>query len=616
MKELVCPICNENNKKIIDRNTGKCLSCKQKLNNLKSDYLLNTEDKDAYEEYLKFKDKYEKEFIKVKSKVYWCDKCKTPTISKECSICGCESKYISSDCRPVFLEEKLLISILFNDFSILERPVWYLSNNKYLIDGVKNKNNRNDFIEKNPELIIEKIEKNKYRINDNIKEKFQQQIEKFVLANKNYLNEIKTYANEDIKQISEKYEDEEIFISISGGKDSTVVSDLVLKALSGRNIMRIFGDTTLENKYTYEYIKRQMKENTKKSDIYVAKNRKDDFYELSSYEQIGPPSRVLSWCCTFFKTSPISDKLDTLFKGKNKVLSFHGIRRVESISRSKYSMSTEKSKLSKQFVFAPIIDWLDFDVWLYILSENIDFNYSYKLGYSRVGCWCCPNNNRWSEFLSSIYFNDIHKKWVNQLLDFAVKTNKYEPEKYVKDGSWKARQGGNGLEKSDNIFVNFSPCVNDEKSFTYELKRPITEDLYELFKPFGYINYEMGNKRKGEVYVLNKNKIPVLRLQGRTGNRLLKISILNLNLGGISSKIKNIADAKKKIECQLVKYQLCTGCNGCKTVCKYGAISINYDESENIKYHINDEKCVRCGKCIDYYDNGCYMKKVLRVKEK
>jgi phosphoadenosine phosphosulfate reductase len=615
MKELVCPICSEKNKKIIDRNSGKCLFCKEKLNDLKEKHLSNTDDKNAYDEYIKFKDKYEKEFVKVKSKIYWCDKCKTPTINKKCNICGSVSKYISSDCRPVFLEEKLLISILFEDFSILNKSAWYLSNYKYLIDGKKYKINRNDFLDKDPKIIIKELEKNKNRINGKIEERFQKQIDKFILANKNYLNEIKTYANEDIKKISENYHDDEIFISISGGKDSTVVSDLVLKALAGRNIIRIFGDTTLENEYTYDYIKRQMKDNTYNSDIYVAKNRKDDFYKLSSYDQIGPPSRVLSWCCTFFKTSPISDKLDTLFKGKDKILSFHGIRRVESVSRSKYSMSTENSKLSKQFVFAPIIDWLDFDVWLYILSEKIDFNYSYKLGYGRVGCWCCPNNNRWSEFLSSIYFNDINEKWLNQLLDFAIKTEKYEPEKYVKEGSWKARQGGNGLEKSDNIFVNFSPCVDDEKSFTYELKKPITKDLYELFKPFGYINYEMGNKRKGEVYVLNKDKIPVLRLQGRIGNKLLKVSILNLDLGGISRKIKNIVDAKKKIECQLVKYQLCTGCNGCKTTCKYDAISINYDKDGNIKYEIDSEKCVRCGKCIDYYDNGCYMKKVLRVKE-
>ena len=28
------------------------------------------------------------------------------------------------------------------------------------------------------------------------------------------------------------------------------------------------------------------------------------------------------------------------------------------------------------------------------LAESVDFNGAYRLGYDRVGCWCCPNNNQ------------------------------------------------------------------------------------------------------------------------------------------------------------------------------------------------------------------------------
>lgn len=90
-------------------------------------------------------------------------------------------------------------------------------------------------------------------------------------------------------------------------------------------------------------------------------------------------------------------------------MSFQGIRHSESVSRSKYERESESPKISKQTVASPIIDWIDYDVWLYILTTGIDFNEAYRLGWTRVGCWCCPNNgaglNFWQKFIcmTSIY---------------------------------------------------------------------------------------------------------------------------------------------------------------------------------------------------------------------
>ncbi|MGL6119086.1 MAG: phosphoadenosine phosphosulfate reductase family protein, partial [Fusobacteriaceae bacterium] len=50
-----------------------------------------------------------------------------------------------------------------------------------------------------------------------------------------------------------------------------------------------------------------------------------------------------------------------------------------------------------------VIDWLDLDIWLYLISENISFNHSYRQGFPRVGCWMCPNNSDISQFLAKIY---------------------------------------------------------------------------------------------------------------------------------------------------------------------------------------------------------------------
>ena len=195
-------------------------------------------------------------------------------------------------------------------------------------------------------------------------------------------------------------------------------------------------------------------------------------------------------------------------------------------------------------------------------------------------------------------------------MSFAQRIGKPDPEVYVDEGGWKARQGGNGLEAAQKSIVSFEPCATDENAFNYILQRPITEELYELFKPFGYINKELGNKRLGEVFVLSKTGKVVLVLQGRIGSTKLKVTIKNIHIAGA----KTLATAEGKIQCQLTKYQMCLGCKACESVCKHDAITVKDDGSGNIKYEIDDNRCVRCTECVGHFDAGCYMRKVLGIK--
>ena len=343
----------------------------------------------------------------------------------------------------------------------------------------------------------------------------------------------------------------------------------------------------------------------------TAKNKEKKFYDLC--ETLGPPSRVMRWCCTIFKTGAITRKITSTFKDKKKIITFHGIRRSESNSRNKYDRESSSSKIIKQKVMSPVIDWYDFDIWLYILTSHIDFNDAYRLGYARVGCWCCPNNSNWAQFLSSIYMPNQYEEWRKFLIKIAKKIGKPDAEVYIDKGSWKARQGGNGVKFSENAFIAFKPCATEDNSFNYELKKKISKDIYELFKPFGKISKKMGNERLGEVFVLDNQNNPILRLQGRIGSNILKVSILRLPL----LNTKNIKDAKSKVECQITKYQMCIGCLACESACKYNAIAIKKsNDSINgvLSYTIDDIKCVRCGECINHFDGGCYMRKVLATK--
>lgn len=551
-----------------------------------------------------------------KSEIYYCKNCNIPLFDNVCSICNETAKYIGTDIRPVFPEERLLLEIIEGEpFKYVNQSIWNTAGNNYFINGEKIKltiKNVVDNIDANVvrKTILENKDKNKEYEENFYNQKY---IIDFIKANNIRLNSIVTEAHEYIKNVSKKYEFDSMFVSFSGGKDSTVTSDLVLNALGTEKIIHIYGDTTLEYPETANYLN-EFKKVHPTTPLLVAKNKEQDFNELCKV--IGPPSRVMRWCCTIFKTGAITRKIDSTFKNKIKILTFQGLRRNESLVRSKYDRESGGAKITKQQTVAPIIDWLDFDVWLYILSKKIPFNNAYKKGFARVGCWCCPNNSYWSEYLSNIYMEEEYNKFHNILLNFAEQIGKPDPKEYISSGGWKARQGGNGLNYSSNAVLSFKPCVLEENAYNFELNKKIDETLYELFKPFGILDFNIGNKRLGEVYVLDKRtKEPILKLSGKIGQNILKVSVLKVTKIFNNPKIMEML-----IKNQITKFQTCIGCMACESVCKFNAINIKHIDKQNgekfnISYKIDENKCVGCLECVKHFSGGCYMKKVLRTKQ-
>lgn len=551
-----------------------------------------------------------------KSEIYYCNNCNTPIFDKRCSICNKEGVYIGTDIRPVFPEERLLIEVIEGEpFKYADKSIWNTSGNNYFINGKKQRFVIKNVIEKKDaneirKKIIANKEKNKI-YEDNFFN--QEYIKKFIKANKIRYNSIVTEAHDYIKKISKQYSADTMFVSFSGGKDSTVTSDLVINALNDDKIIHIYGDTTLEYPETKKYLD-EFKKIHPTTPLLVAKNKEQDFNELCKV--IGPPSRVMRWCCTIFKTGAITRKIDSTFKNKLKILTFQGLRRNESLARSKYERESVGAKITKQQTVAPIIDWLDFDVWLYILTRKIPFNNAYRKGFSRVGCWCCPNNSAWSEYLSNVYMKEQYDNFHDILLNFATQIGKLDPKEYISSGGWKARQGGNGLKYSSNAVLSFKPCVLEENAYNFELNRPIDDNLYELFKPFGIVDFNIGNKRLGEVYILDKKtKEPILKLRGKIGQNLLKVSLLKT-----TKVFNNSKNTEMLIKNQITKFQTCIGCMACESVCKFNAITIKHLEKQNgekfnIAYKIDENKCASCLECIKHFSGGCYMKKVLRTKQ-
>ncbi len=548
------------------------------------------------------------------SENYWCEHCKTVSYYPVCQRCNEKLDKLFSDGRIVFPQEKLLLEVMIEEqqkkeISLEKMSVWNGTGNIYYANGRR----LSISIGELSKLDVSKVRQAYYekcRKKLEIYEKhFESEVQMFVEVNQARFQQMDKDALDYIKTVGEKFEKKDMIISFSGGKDSTVVADLVHRALGDGNekFLHIFGDTTLEFPSTYEYVKRYKEQH--QDPIVSSKNKEKDFFELC--KEIGPPSRVMRWCCTIFKTGAITRKLEKTSKSKSHVVTFYGIRRSESASRSKYEKESESPKIAKQTVISPIIDWNDFDVWLYLLTRKIDFNEAYRLGYARVGCFCCPNNSQWSEFLTKIHMPDLYEKFHGILVQFATQIGKPDPEEYVDSGNWKARQGGNGVAMAQKSVISFKPCAVEENAFNYQLQKPITKDFYELFKPFGTLDFTLGNQRLGEVFVLDRNKQPLLKLTGKIGKTDLKVTIYNVKLAGARS----LKGAEEKVKCQITKYQMCMGCLACEGVCKFDAITVKEVQGE-ILYQINEKKCVHCGHCVGHFIAGCYMRKVLAIPRK
>ena len=542
--------------------------------------------------------------------IYWCSHCAVPLIhfstaveKGTCPCCGNKTHYLVSDLRPVFPEERLLLAVLLEKAPTyyMDRSVWAV-NSRYYIDGRSIAIPAKIFAEADTDSIAKKMDELVNQVDYTC---FDKNMAQFIHANKYRLTYLREESFSFVHKAAEKYEMENIVISFSGGKDSTVTADVVTKALSNPSIVHIFGNTTLEFPSTIEYAGRY-REAHPLAIFQIAQNDEQVFYDVC--EDIGPPARMMRWCCSMFKTGPITRVINSTYRNQ-QILTFYGIRKSESASRSKYNRIESDAgavKIQQQTVASPIFFWKDIDTWLYIIGEGLDFNSAYRLGYDRVGCWCCPNNNQRAQFLSRIYMPDASKKWREFLVEFAKKIGKPDPEVYVDSGKWKARQGGNGLASAGDVKIHFANCTTEDHAKIYRLVRPFDDELVGMFVPFGRIAPELGKKLLRETILLEaRTNVPILSIQpfNQDGyDYAVKVRTMN---------VADHNDLQRMVGYQIRKFNACRKCLKCESICRQGAISIIGDN-----YYIDPEKCVHCKMCVTakYLDGGCMMDKYLRTK--
>lgn len=560
--------------------------------------------------------------------IHWCDKCQVIfkidhqfDVSKNppCHHPN-DYRYLTTDVRPVFSRERRILQF-YGHGPLLTNQVWRSSKSpSYFVDGESVRLPYSDGLQNDLAAIGDYIADSDHydAADERLLEDYRTILE---ISSRAYLNAIEDEAFRFTKQCVKRFPKRELLVSFSGGKDSTVVSDLVRRALSRSDIMHMFGDTTLEDPNTYAYID-EFREQNPLVPFWMAK-AEHNFHEL--VEEIGPPSRVMRWCCTIFKTGPINSLLQTF--ADQKILTFYGIRRDESVKRSRYHRVdwndpdrvgtvvkvdqddelngvTVGAKLGQQVTASPIINWSEFDVWLYMLLHRLPFNRSYLLGYTRVGCWLCPLNSNWSEFLGKIFFPEDAARWRNQLIEFARRIGKPDPEEYVDDRAWVKRFGGAGLPNSFSG-IEAKPCGDMDNTIQIEVERPVDVKLEEFLKPLGKINRDRSRVALGEIYLEGRKgqKWDAIIVQAPENSTTIRFTVLNPK-----DLMKNIVAYLKY---QSTKFQTCIQCTACSSVCPTGAITIKPDQHI---YEINQDVCTGCMECVTHFGStGCLVAKSISV---
>lgn len=258
-----------------------------------------------------------------------------------------------------------------------------------------------------------------------------------------------------IKSIYEKANGK-IYLSFSGGKDSTVLAHLYIMAIRKYDLKQIdfvFVNTGLELVETINFVK-WFQLNVYENVIHIFPTNKDEsrllpqevfknygkpaiskenddrlktFHNqvikngLSVNESIEKSSRIKQlfglhekwphkklakknkWAIDYvLNGNVISDKCCLKLKKEpfhkyskktGNTSKLLGVRQDESMLRKRNYSSCFIKDSKNNYIGTPIYDWTDENIDQYILEQNIKLSDAYlKLGFSRTGCFCCPYN--------------------------------------------------------------------------------------------------------------------------------------------------------------------------------------------------------------------------------
>ncbi|PNW37488.1 UNVERIFIED_CONTAM: sulfurtransferase DndC [Euhalothece sp. KZN 001] len=277
---------------------------------------------------------------------------------------------------------------------------------------------------------------------------------------------------EDIEKLNEEIQKlyllDEIpwVIGYSGGKDSTVVLQLVWNAIAAlpvekrhKTIYVITTDTLVENPIVSAWVRkslRQLEATAQAKDIPIKPNllhpsTQETFWACLIGKGYPAPRQGFRWCTDRMKIQPVNDFIREIVRENGETIVVLGSRKAESITRGrtlrKHQVGRVRDRLSpnsrllNSLIYTPIEDWQTNEVWMYLMQwenpwggNNKDLLSMYQgatadnecplvvdtstpsCGDSRFGCWVCTMVSK-DKSMEAMIQNDEEKEWMQPLLD-------------------------------------------------------------------------------------------------------------------------------------------------------------------------------------------------------
>jgi phosphoadenosine phosphosulfate reductase len=185
-----------------------------------------------------------------------------------------------------------------------------------------------------------------------------------------------------------------LILNYSGGKDSSVLLDLVRKVT--QNFLCFYTVSGIEFPEAITFAEESCRRANVKLLLSHPSDYKGGFFERLERFRYWPTIRK-TWCSRDLKFRPQKRVLKNQL-GTDKFFKLNGVRRFESTRRTKMHVQTPHKEfmlpdfnVSKDVMVFPILNWRDEDVLEYLRQESLTIlpNPLYEK-YGVSGCYWCP----------------------------------------------------------------------------------------------------------------------------------------------------------------------------------------------------------------------------------
>ncbi len=269
---------------------------------------------------------------------------------------------------------------------------------------------------------------------------------------------------EEIRRLYSE-DDSPWIIGYSGGKDSTAVLQLTWLALQGlpdghrrKTVHVISTDTLVENPIVSAWVEnshRSMRKAAVEQGMPIEPHQLRPEVENSFWVNLigkgyPAPRPKFRWCTERLKIKPSNKFITETVRGSGEAVLLLGTRKAESVTRARTMERHEKGRVRDRlspnaslpgcWVYTPIEDWTNDDVWLFLTSTKNPWGWSNhdlmgmyagateggecplvvdtstpSCGDSRFGCWVCTLVDK-DRSMSAMIQNDEEKEWMLPLL--------------------------------------------------------------------------------------------------------------------------------------------------------------------------------------------------------